>query len=376
MSMDGNWFEFVAMQGIQARSAFYVIMVPLKFVPKFFKFDDETLPASLRAQRTLNKARVPQISRYITENPDEYIMSSLCACVDGEVKFEASDISNTMGKLKISMDATVLINDGQHRRAAIEEAIKTNRHLGEESISIVLYADKGLKRSQQMFADLNMHSVKPAQSIKLLFNHRDEQTFITKAVIEAIPLFSKFTDFEKSSISHRSTKVFTFSSIHQATKELLAFKTPLLDTDDSIDIAIKFWQEIIQYMPGWLDLIEAKMTAYQMRQSYIHAHGIALQALARVGNILLQEHPQDWQNYLSKLIHLEWSRNNLAVWDGRALVAGKINKSRNNLVLVTNYIQKVLGIPLNSESQRVENLLLNSFNNIKHQLESNIEGMV
>lgn len=372
--MDGNWFEFVAMQGIQARKAFYIIMVPLKFVPKFFKFDDNSLPPSLRAQRSLNKSRIPQISKYITENPEEYILSSLCACVDGEVKFEPCEVSTNMGRLKISMDSTVLINDGQHRRAAIEEAIKVNPHLGDETISVVLYADQGLKRSQQMFADLNMHAVKPAQSIKLLFNHRDEQTHITKSVIEAITLFSNFTDFEKSSISNRSTKIFTFSSIHQATKQLLS-RNSNLKTDDAIHLATQFWQEVIQYMPGWLDLLEGKTSSCHLRQNYIHAHGIALQALAQVGNILLHEYPDNWQDRLTKLIHVEWSRNNLTVWNGRALVAGKINKSRNNLVLVTNYIQKVLGIPLSEESQRVEDLHTNS-THIKQTTTSNIEEMV
>lgn len=358
--MDGNWFEFVAMQGLQARSAFYVIMVPLKFVPKFFKFNDESLPAPLRAQRTLNKARIPQISRYITENPKEYIMSSLCACVDGEVKFEPSEISNNMGKLKISMDATVLINDGQHRRAAIEEAIKVTPYLGDETISVVIYADTGLKRSQQMFADLNMHAVRPAQSIKLLFNHRDEQTYITKTMIDKIPLFSDYTDFEKSSISHRSSKLFTFSSLHQATKELLNFKQSDISADEKINISTIFWKEVIQYIPGWLNLLEGRTSTFQLRQDYIHAHGIALQAIARVGNILLENHSDNWQSYLSKLMLIDWSRKNLALWSGRVLVAGKINKSRNNLVLVTNHLQKILGIPLSTESQRIEDIYFDS----------------
>lgn len=358
--MDGNWFEFIAIQGIQARSAFFVIMVPLKFVPKFFKFDDETLPATLRAQRTLNKARIPQISRYMLENADEYIMSSLCACIDGEIKFEPCGFSNNMGKLRISMDATVLINDGQHRRAAIEEAIKLKPYLGDETISVVIYADKGLKRSQQMFADLNMHAVRPAQSIKLLFNHRDEKTHITKLMIEKIPLFNQFTDFERTSISHRSIKMFTFSSLHQATKELLNFKHSEISIEEGVKIATEFWQEVIQYIPGWLNLLEGRTNAYQLRQNYIHAHGIALQAIARVGHILLQEYPNEWQTILTKLISIDWSRSNLALWNGRVLVAGKINKSRNNLVLVTNHIQKTLGIPLSTEAQRVESLFINS----------------
>lgn len=358
--MNGNWFEFIAMQGIQARAAFYIIMVPLKFVPKFFKFNDESLPPNLRVQRTLNKARIPQISKYMIENPEEYIMSSLCACVDGEVLFEPSELSNNMGKLKISMDATVLINDGQHRRAAIEEAIKLSPYLGDETISVVIYADQGLKRSQQMFADLNMHAVKPAQSIKLLFNHRDEQTLITKSMIENIPLFLEYTDFEKSSISHRSSKVFTFSSLHQATKELLNLKTKQLSLEEKIEISTLFWQEVIQYIPGWLNLLEKKSTPFELRQNYIHAHGIALQAIARAGNHLLENYSDNWQTFLSKLMRIDWSRHNLVVWNGRALVAGKINKSRNNLVLVTNHIKKMLDIPLDAESQRVEDLLVNS----------------
>ncbi|MCG5961082.1 DNA sulfur modification protein DndB [Acinetobacter baumannii] len=360
--MDGNWFEFIAIQGLQARKAFYIIMVPLKVVPKFFKFDDDSLPPSMRAQRTLNKTRIPQISRYIIDNPDEYILSSLCACVDGEVVFEPNDLSSNLGKLKISMDATVLINDGQHRRAAIEEALKHRPHLGNETISVVVYADQGLKRSQQMFADLNMHAVKPAQSIKLLFNHRDEQSNITKAVIENIELFREFTDFEKSSLSNRTTNLFTFSSLHQATKQLLSDFPQEATHEEQVLIATKFWSCVIEYIPGWLNLLEGKITAAELRNNYIHAHGIAVQALGKLGNILLTQYPDNWESKLNKLIYIDWSRNNLKVWYGRALVAGKINKSRNNLILVTNHLQKTLGISLSPEAQRVENLLFNSLN--------------
>ena len=37
---------------------------------------------------------------------------------------------------------------------AIEEALKANPELGEETISIVLFIDEGLRRSQQIFSDL------------------------------------------------------------------------------------------------------------------------------------------------------------------------------------------------------------------------------
>jgi len=358
--MDGNWFEFVAIQGIQARSAFYVIMVPLKVVPKFFKFNDESLPITLRAQRSLNKSRVPQISRYMTENLDEYILSSLCASVDGEVKFEASTNSNQLGKLKISMSATVLINDGQHRRAAIEEAIKEKPYLGDETISVVIYVDKGLKRSQQMFADLNMHSVRPSQSIKLLYNHRDEQTFITKEIIKKIPLFNEFTEFEKTSISNRSSKLFTFSSLHSANHEFLNFKSSSISSKEKIDLAVKFWKQVINFIPEWKKFLNGKVCSSELRSNFMHSHGIAVQALARAGNILVISQPEDWSQQLSQLSKIDWSRHNLKVWTGRALVAGKINKSHSNVILVTNYILNILGVSLPSDYQEIEDNFLQS----------------
>lgn len=358
--MDGNWFEFVAIQGIQARSAFYVIMVPLKVVPKFFKFNDESLPITLRAQRSLNKSRVPQISRYMIENLNEYILSSLCASVDGEVKFEANTNSNQLGRLKISMSATVLINDGQHRRAAIEEAIREKPYLGDETISVVIYVDKGLKRSQQMFADLNMHSVRPSQSIKLLYNHRDEQTFITKEIIKKIKLFNDFTEFEKTSISNRSSKLFTFSSLHSANNEFLNFKSSSFSSKEKIDLAVKFWKQIISLMPDWQKVQNGKACSSELRSNFMHSHGIAIQALARAGNLSIIKYPEDWSMRLNNLSNIDWSRHNLKVWTGRALVTGKINKSHSNIVLVTNHILNTLGISLPPEYQQVEDNFLQS----------------
>jgi DNA sulfur modification protein DndB len=173
--VDSNAYEFAAIRGVQAGLAYYVVMCPLKIVAQLLRFDDETLPPQLRAQRVLNKARVPKIAQYVTQNSKNYILSSLCACVDGEVEFCPAGNSGplrTIGTLKVGMSASLLINDGQHRRAAIEEVIKEMPSLGDETISVVLFVDKGLHRSQQMFADLNNNAVKPTKSITLLYNHR------------------------------------------------------------------------------------------------------------------------------------------------------------------------------------------------------------
>lgn len=357
--MDGYTLEFTAIRGVQASSAYYVIMVPLKVVPKLFRFDDENMPPAHRAQRVLNKARVPAISSYISNNPHEYILSSLCASIDGEIEFEPVAPDGALrgvGKLRISMAATILINDGQHRRAAIEEAIRERPLLGDETISVVVFADRGLKRSQQMFADLNIHAVRPTKSLKLLYDHRDALAGLTREVVEAVPLFRDFTCFDTSSISNRSIKFFTLSSLHQATAELIGKsrtgKVVELDRDTAIDC----WNEIIKNMPDWQRVGTREIASHELRRDYIHAHGVAVQAIASATGQLLRADPANWRTRLSGLRNIDWSRANGKLWNNRALVAGKVNKSKNNVILVTNVVARSLGLPLTPEAKRIEDM--------------------
>lgn len=121
-----NWHSFTAVRGIQAGREYYVAMCPLKVIPKLFLFDEGELPPELRAQRTLNRTRIPEIANYLAENPQAYILSSITASVDGETRFKPFSEGGPQcnaGRLLIGMTARFIINDGQHRRAAIEEAL-------------------------------------------------------------------------------------------------------------------------------------------------------------------------------------------------------------------------------------------------------------
>ena len=368
--MDGNSLEFTAIRGIQAGSAYYVIMVPLKVVPSLFRFDDNAMPADLRAQRVLNRARVPAIASYITNNADEYILSSLCASIDGEIEFipaASEGALRKVGQLRIDMGATILINDGQHRRAAIEDAMRDRPSLGSETISVVVFADRGLKRSQQMFADLNIHAVKPTRSIKLLYNHRDALAALSRDVVTEIPFFRDFTCFEQSSLSNRSSKFFTLSSLHRATM-LLIGKTNLNGvTADHLKLGVRFWNAVILNMPDWQRVSRKEVSAHEMRRDYIHAHGIAAQAIARAGSQLIELHPNDWEARLSGLKDIDWSRGNRSLWDNRALVGGKVSISKTNVVLVTNVISRALGLALSAEEQLIEDQYAPSANNSNRQ---------
>lgn len=82
-------YRFPVVKGIQAETEYYIAMVPLKMLSRLFPADDEeyVLP-EYRAQRKLNEARIPVISKYILENRDSYVFSALAASIDGEYRFE------------------------------------------------------------------------------------------------------------------------------------------------------------------------------------------------------------------------------------------------------------------------------------------------
>ena len=120
------------------------------------------------------------------------------------------------------MDAKFTINDGQHRRAAFEMALRENPQLGYETVALILFLDIGLEKSQQMFADLNGFQVPLEASLSLLYNHRDDRAFVVKAVVKQVQVFRCLTEMEKGSLNGRSPKLFALSAIDRAIVALLS----------------------------------------------------------------------------------------------------------------------------------------------------------
>ncbi len=351
-------FEYVfpAIRGIQARREYYASMCPLRLIPKLFIFDGEEITPELRAQRHLNKARVPEMSRYVVENPDDYVFSALTASIDGEVVFErlgGEDRAARIGLLHVPMAARFVINDGQHRRAAIEMALAHRPELGEETIAVVFFRDTGLKRCQQMFADLNRYAIRPSKSLGLLYDHRDETAELAKTLVKRSTVFSGLVELEKTTLSRRSRRLFTLSAIYNATGELLkGFE--LEEPREAAELALAFWEEVARHIEEWDHVRAGRATAGEVRTDYIHTHGVVLQALGRVGNALVRWHPRDWPRRIGRIAGIDWRRDNAELWEGRVLLAGRVRKAQNNVTLTANAIKVRLGLPLSPDEQRVE----------------------
>ncbi len=343
-------YRFPVVRGIQAEAEYFIAMVPLKMLSKLFSSDDEeyVLP-EYRAQRKINEARIPIISKYILDNRDSYVFSALAASIDGEYKYVASEKNADTGILEVSLDARFLINDGQHRKSAILAALKEDTSLENETISIVFYADRGLARSQQIFTDLNKNAVKTSNSISELYDSRDEMAVVTRNVIWNNDFLNTYTDKEKDILGKYSSSLFTLNTFYTANK-IIVGRTIKKDAEEFLT---EYWRNVVAHMTQWQELTNKEITKVDLRESYIATQSIVIQALGRIGNYYYLNRDQ-MVDGLKKLEGINWSRN-AKQWYMRAVGKnGRIITNKKAALLISNVIKKEIGIPLNTEESVAE----------------------
>jgi DNA sulfur modification protein DndB len=358
--MDAFHYTLPAVRGVQAGREYFVAMCPLYLVPRLFPLEGSHLRPELQLQRILNKNRIPEMVRYLTGHPKSYILSSLTASVNAQVQFEPfaapTTIHAALGHLQIPLAAQLLLHDGLHRRAAIEIAVKNCPAIANETVSLVLFVDPGLRRAEQMFTDLKRNETHSARSRSILFDHRDETAKLVKAMIARVPVFADLTETARSTISNRSLKLFTLSAIYHATAMLLADNQEESFTV-RLALATAFWTEVAKHIPDWRRAKEGKISPAELRKNFVHAHAIALAALARMGRALLLSYASTWPTRLRALRGLDWSRSNTHLWEGRAMIGGRISKASMCVVLTGNALKQRVGQPLLPDEQAAEQFL-------------------
>lgn len=343
-------YVFPAVKGVQAKKDYYITMIPLKYLVKILPEPGEYLPPEYRAQRRINEQRIPGMKNYILDNRESYIFSSLTASIDGEFHFEKTSVDN-IGNLHISMDAKVLINDGQHRRAAIAQALIEDETLGDETISVVLYEDRGLKQSQQMFSDLNMNAQKSSNSINTCYETRDALAVTTKNIVSEIPFLSKYTDLEKDNLGKNSSKLFTLYTIYRVNKKILC-KDNINEEDE--EFLKLFWETIVDNIPEWIELERKEITKKDLREDYVTTLGVTLLSFSRIGNWLYNNSKNEIEKYISSFKKIDWQRSN-SLWFERMIRSnGKIINNENAIYLIGNAIKNEIDMPLTKEETKRE----------------------
>jgi DNA sulfur modification protein DndB len=335
------------------REYFSTIMA-LSEIPRFFRFNDwEQVTPELRAQRVLNEPRVPAIAKYIVDNSDSYLFSAITASYNGAVAFTpASPQEPDLGEIEISLEEMeFIINDGQHRCAAIAHALKDDPAIGKDRIAVLLFPMESLERMQQMFSDLNRFSQRTSKSLDILYDHRDPLGALTMEMIERIPAFRGLVDRDRISLPVRSEKLFTLTMLYDANRELLGALSDPPESDPfekEVERAVAYWQEVAKYIPDWDRVARAEIPAPAVRQERISTHAVVMRALGGIGRMLLANHPEDWKERLAKLATVDWRKSVgprvNPLWDGVCITAGSIVSNRQARLATLDVLCRAVGM--------------------------------
>ena len=329
--------SFPVMRGNMGGRQYYSLLISLSEIPHLFKFNDwEECTPELRAQRVLNKARVPDIAKYILDNEDGYLFSSITASYSCPVNFIPSAENPEFRTLEMELEnVEFIINNGQHRCAAIATALKENPALGKEKISVLLFETENLERLQQMFSDLNRFVQKTSKSLGMLYDHRDNRSALTMEVSEQVDVFQGMVEKEKVTIPLRSPKLFTLSALYEANEELLGKKIPKKGSAvyaEVLKTAVEYWTELSKIIGDWQRVKNGELSASELRQEKINTHAVVLRALGGVGRTLLEKYPEGWQRKLKLLERVDWRKSVGSsanpLWDDVCITAGSVVSNR------------------------------------------------
>jgi DNA sulfur modification protein DndB len=162
-------------------------------------------------QRKLEEGRAKKIKNYLIDTQERFFNSMIVAVYGGDPEWhnigklsykgkQASVVSEipdavieSIGILSFSGDEKLYALDGQHRLSGIRLALKENRNLENQEISIIFIAHQntleGKQRSRRLFTILNKTARPVSKGEIIALDEDDTMAIITRRLIEEHPFF-------------------------------------------------------------------------------------------------------------------------------------------------------------------------------------------
>lgn len=350
--MTSGYYNFAAIRGKWGNHEYYLTQCPVKIAAKLFSFDDAEVPENLRELQSIDGNEVKAIIRRIRGNEDDYVLNSLVVVSDERVSFDLilKELPE-LGNLRISLEATLIVCGGQAQQAALRELLNKRKIAQDDTVPVIIISDPDSARIANIYMTLNQADGNRSQRV-LVENNALSQLVLE--LVEVVPIFQGRIEKTRTTISNRSSALFTLSAVYQATQALLGVKDDEYLTEQQEQLAYDYWGELGENIPEWQKIILGGITASYLRQNFIHAHTVSLLALGIAGSALLAQHPNDWKTRINRLRDIDWSRRNVTLWEGRAMVRGRMSKAHDSVTLTVNVIKQSLDLSLNSKELELE----------------------
>lgn len=332
------------------------------------------------AQRKLAKTRVTnEIVPYLLNSDDAFFSSLALILVPStgkplregsDYKFIPTAADGKIGMLEIDESVDMFPADGQHRAAAIINAVKQDRgRMTSQEVPVVLLPYVNKEKLRQHFSDLNLNAKPVSQSMGYAFESRDPVVVLTKRIMRDVPLFEKRVNELSNSLAKKSPDVITMGTLVQAHHILLEAlygskykeKSDITDlrqvdpADERVGIVAKklrdVWEVVIDNIPEWDLLMKGKVSARQLREGdpangtagYVFAFGLGWQAIATVAAALIKDERDDWSEGLAHCLRaVDWNKG--GHWHGVAMIGDRVNNTGPGIKATAGYILSMGGL--------------------------------
>lgn len=362
----GACFSLPGIAGKMGADVYYTVQVPFSQLAQLFKVEDDSLPLEFRAQRPVNKKRVEDLTQYILDRHLDYTLPALTASISEQMKFVPAEGFSNVGAVQIPMGATSLVNDGQHRLVSCIKALAAMPSLKYQSLSIVLFYDQGLQRSQQIFADVNNNTKIPSKALSVLF---DRHNMLNLLIVEALEFtgLKNSVDFENTSVKAKSSKIWSVVAIKKAVEMVTGLNQKKADalSDDEFEhfkkVIISFLNALVAHGGGDLAGIvssNSMLALLDARQNKINTHVAYLHSVAITAKqLLVSGFKPDTFDALAGLKELGVNKTD-AVWRERLVgKCGKMNPSITGVKLGAAVMLKHLDIDAPADIAQLESLM-------------------
>ncbi len=206
---------FPALRGRLGDWAFYSVLMNLEQIAKNIRYAKEihkSTKLSELIQRELDdKRRASEIGEYLLKNEDRFFNSLVVAVYDGDPEWHEfhsikpinkdihlEDINYnsrySIGYLSLSGEEQLFAIDGQHRLAGIRRALKEDKTLSDDEVSIIMVAhhtnESGLQRTRKLFTTLNKTAKPVSKSEIIALDEADAMAIVARQLVESDHRFS------------------------------------------------------------------------------------------------------------------------------------------------------------------------------------------
>lgn len=209
-----------AIKGRQGDRQMFLLLVTNSVLLRNFAAEAEVADHGQRVQRTLDKRHYQDIVTYLLENSGDYVLGAMTYATDmvDDESFVPVRPGSNIGTLILPMNARLRCLDGQHRRAAIAEAVADDDELGDDFSAVVLYVEDDYARRRQMFSDMNATPKVVSKALNITFDSRDPYARAAQTLAADHPLLAGMVETAKARINSADPKIFSLAGVYDGLK--------------------------------------------------------------------------------------------------------------------------------------------------------------